>query len=141
MKLNVFVMVKRNKKFLLIKPSQAKYQRRWYLPGGSVDSDETLIHAAINRAEETTGYNIAINGVFYIHFVSRPATERGLCIYFNARIIDGKMKPDADEYSIECRWFDQKDIETIELWNNLPDLLKMENLPLIPTAQIRIDHH
>jgi 8-oxo-dGDP phosphatase len=141
MRLNVYVLVKRNSKFLLIKRSQTKYQRKWYLPGGCIDADEMLIPAMISRTEETTGYSIGINGVFYIHFVSRPATERGLCIFFSGRILDGKMKTTADEHSIECGWFDQKDLESIELWGNLPDLLQMAHLPLIPTSQIKIDQH
>jgi ADP-ribose pyrophosphatase YjhB (NUDIX family) len=139
MTIKVFVKIKHNKKTLLVKKSNVKYHRKWYLPGGPVHSDESLVESVVRAARETTGYDIAVNGIFYIHFISKPVSERGLCIFYTGRILDGKMKTETDDRSIECGWYDQKSAEELELWNNLPTLLMMDEAPLISTSQILID--
>jgi ADP-ribose pyrophosphatase YjhB (NUDIX family) len=139
MTVKVFVKITRNKKTLLVKKSNQKYHRKWYLPGGPVLEGESLAESAMRSTKETTGYDIALNGIFYIHFINRPASERGLYIYYTGRILDGRMKTETDDRSIDCGWYDQKGTEELELWNNLPTLLMMDNVPLISTSQLIIE--
>jgi 8-oxo-dGDP phosphatase len=139
MTIKVFVKIKRNKKTLLVKKSNMKYHRKWYFPGGPVLQGESLIDAVMRTTKETAGYDIGVNGIFYVHFISKPVSERGLYIYYTGRILDGKLKTEADDRSIECGWYDQKGVDELELWNNLPDLLVMDEVPLISTSQLVIE--
>lgn len=140
MNVKVFVKIISEKKLLLIKKSDLKYQRKWYLPGGTVTEKESFSDAAIRLTKLATGYDIAINGIFFLHYITRPVSLRGLYIYYSGRILDGKLKDKADDYTIDSGWFDQKSVDAAELWFNIPQIMQVGELPLISTSQLLYNH-
>ncbi|MEP7263393.1 MAG: NUDIX domain-containing protein [Bacteroidota bacterium] len=136
MNVKVFVKIISDKKLLLIKKSDVKYQHKWYLPGGTVTEKESLTNAAMRLTALATGYDIAINGIYFLHYITRPVSLRGLYIYYSGRILDGKLKSGADDYTLESGWFDQKSVDSLELWFNMPEIIQMGELPLISTSQL-----
>ncbi len=138
MKIRVFALIKEKKKILLIRESNPKYHKRWHLPGGTLHEGETIKDAVIREAKEESGYRIALNGIFYIKYITRPVTERGLYVYCTARTLTGSIKTKADEHSIEAGWFDMKEIEKLELRGDLIEILYKGEQPLISTEQFQL---
>jgi ADP-ribose pyrophosphatase YjhB (NUDIX family) len=140
MKSRVFVIVREEKKILLIRESNPKYKKKWFLPGGVLKENETIVQTALRHAHEEAGYEIAVNGVCFIRYLSLPVTEKGLYIYCTGRILEGSCKKVADEYSMESEWFDLATIEKLELRGDCLDVIyrTRANVPLISTDQLEL---
>ncbi len=60
----------------------------WYLPGGGVEGDETLIDCSIREVQEETGLKVSINRLMYIReFSDIPAIE----FFLLAEYVSGKL--------------------------------------------------
>jgi ADP-ribose pyrophosphatase YjhB (NUDIX family) len=140
MKIRVYLFIKKSKKILLIKESNPKYKKKWYLPGGTVKTGESLIEAAIRETKEEAGFDAGVNGICHIKYVTKPVTERGLYIYCTGRVLSGSVKTIADEHSLESQWFDMATVEKLELRGDLLELIyKIRgDIPVIATDQAEI---
>jgi 8-oxo-dGTP diphosphatase len=138
--IKVFVIIKEENKFLLIKESNEKWKRKWYLPGGTIDRSERLLDGAIREVKEETGFDAAINGICFMNVMQQPNTEKGLYIYSSGIIRSGMMKKIPDENSLETGWFDVLQIQSMETRGNLNYLLEMyrDDLPLLSFEQLQI---
>jgi ADP-ribose pyrophosphatase YjhB (NUDIX family) len=140
MKSRAFVILHHEKKVLLIRESNPKYKKKWFLPGGVIKEGESITDAVIRHARLEAGYDIALNGICFIKHIALPFTEKGLYIYCTGRTVEGSCKKIADEYSIESQWFDIASIEKLELRGDCLELIykTRTELPLISTDQIEL---
>lgn len=80
--------------------------RRWALPGGVVEANETVREAAVREAREEIGVDVAIcglHGTYYVHGMKRPSVQSHV---FRATIRTG-IPHIADEHEIaEILWCD-----------------------------------
>ena len=82
--LTVDIIIERVTGIVLIKRKNDPYKGHYALPGGFVDVDETVEHAAIREAKEETGLDIEIEGLVGI-YSDRARDPRGhavsICYY------------------------------------------------------------
>jgi 8-oxo-dGTP diphosphatase len=79
--------------------------RVWCLPGGHVDSYESMAQAAVREVAEETGLAVALTRLVGLY--SRPQWSDGLyhLALFAARPVGGTLRPDPHEV-VEARYFD-----------------------------------
>jgi len=92
------VFVTRDDAILLVKQDYG--QRYWSLPGGMVESGESVDQAAIREVKEETGLDIRVKRVVGLY--SKPS-EDALAITFEGEVIGGNVQP-SNEIS-DCRYF------------------------------------
>lgn len=91
---------------LLIQRGKEPYQGTWALPGGFVELNETLEHAALRELEEETGirlHEMAQLRVF--DAVDRDPRERVLAVAFTAVVEQSAHRPRGNDDAREARWF------------------------------------
>jgi len=94
----VFVFLEKGGKLLLV---QQEYgQRYWSLPGGVVESGESIDQAAIREVREETGLSCTIESVVGLY--SKPQ-ENALAITLTGNITGGELK--ANHEILVCRFF------------------------------------
>jgi 8-oxo-dGTP diphosphatase len=97
-------------KVLLIQRDHDPYVGRWALPGGFVDIDETLEHAARRELEEEAGLcRVFLEQLFTFGAVDRDPRERVVTVAYYAlvNIGDHSIRPATDARA--AAWFDVND--------------------------------
>ena len=92
------VFVAKDDAILLVKQDYGK--RYWSLPGGMVESGESVDQAAIREVKEETGLDIRVKRVVGLY--SKPS-EDALAITFEGEVTSGSLTP-SNEIS-DCRYF------------------------------------
>jgi 8-oxo-dGTP diphosphatase len=91
---------------LLIRRKNEPYAGRWALPGGFVNTDETLEQAARRELEEETGVKLArLTQLGTWDAVERDPRERVITVAFVALVNAGEHAPEAADDAAEVRWF------------------------------------
>ncbi|MCP4646878.1 MAG: NUDIX hydrolase [bacterium] len=90
-------------KLVLVKRGNAPFEGKWAIPGGFVDSGESVEEACVREAKEETGLKVRVKelvGVF-----SNPGRDpRGTVgIAFLCEVIDGELRGGDD--AKEAKWF------------------------------------
>jgi ADP-ribose pyrophosphatase YjhB (NUDIX family) len=97
----------------------------WGLPGGAVESGESVDEAAIREVREETGLDVRLTRLVGIYFRSQGLEGHHQAL-FTAEVNGGETKPDGFE-TLKVEWF---------TLNNLPErLLSMHRLSIHDTLQ------
>ncbi|WP_417611316.1 NUDIX domain-containing protein [Owenweeksia hongkongensis] len=104
-----------NKHILLIQRKNDPHKGKWALPGGFVETDETIITAAVRELKEETGIKVSEAELRFIGYFDNPNRDpRGRIISFAfAAEVPTKTKYNAADDANKAQWF---------LLANLPDL-------------------
>ena len=104
-------VVVRDGEVLLVRLSYGPRDGCWALPGGLVESEESIEEAARRETEEETGFKVALGGILATWM--RPGMEL-LVVAYHARIESGTLRIAPEENS-EAAWFARDAIPWYEL--------------------------
>jgi 8-oxo-dGTP pyrophosphatase MutT (NUDIX family) len=93
------------------------------LPGGTVDTGESLPHAAIREAKEECGVEVVIGQAIWLREFVEPRGQASLEVYFLGRPAQGTALPDRWEHVDEANpqitrkagLYSRDDFKTIDL--------------------------
>ena len=95
------------KQVLLIRRKNDPFKDRWAFPGGFVDMDETLEHAAARELEEETGLTgIHLQQLHAFSAIHRDPRARTIGIAFFGFLQDESIKAAGGDDAAEAAWFD-----------------------------------
>lgn len=96
------VVVRRGHRFLLVQ--EKKYGQTWSIPGGRVETDESIANAAIREVHEETGVPIRLDGVLRVEHTPGPDIARVRVIFMGSPLDDTEPKRIADDESMQAAW-------------------------------------
>lgn len=125
MKVIVGGVLEKDGKYLLVQEAQEKCYKKWNIPAGHLDFNESIKQGAIREIKEETGCDVELNGILYI---GNRIFENDILvmIIFSTKIINEKIKYDINEI-LDVKWFSYD-----EIMNKMDD--KLRGLDYIKTA-------
>jgi 8-oxo-dGTP diphosphatase len=90
--------------------------KRWTLPGGGVELQETTEQGAVREAKEETGYDVELLGLLGIetdvipgagrtHADQRHRDLKAVRVFYAARVVGGELTHERGGTTDEARWF------------------------------------
>lgn len=101
--LTVSVLIRQDKKVLLVKRGHSPNKGLWQLPAGFMEFGETPQEAGIREAKEETNLDVKMENLIGINLVTDDPRGTILGFVYEAKAIGGKLKPGDD--SVEVRFF------------------------------------
>jgi len=125
MKVIVGAVIEKDGKYLLVQEAQEKCYKKWNIPAGHLDFNESIKQGAIREVKEETGCDVELNGILYI---ANRILEDDLfvMIIFSTKLINENIKYDKSEI-LDAQWFSYD-----EIMNQMDD--KLRKLDYIKTA-------
>ena len=107
----IVVAIIRKSDQLLVVNNQSGLDARWSLPGGQIESGETLEQALHREVEEETGLKVTSSSFAFLTENFMPTYQaHSLVTYFDCQV-SGTLDPnDPDEEIIETKWIDQTEL-------------------------------
>lgn len=106
------VAIIRGGQVLLTKRSDVE---AWTLPGGRVESGESVVQAAIREAQEETGFQVQLTRLVGIYYLPEWKYGSNHEVLFAAKPIGGTLRPQPSEVAEEA-FFDPQDLPSPLLW-------------------------
>ena len=105
--LGVGAVIFHNQKVLLVKRGKEPGYGKWSIPGGAVESGETLDEGILREVKEETGLDIEIGGIVKVlDSISRDENDRVkyhyVLIDFWCRSLSGELSPSSE--ILDARW-------------------------------------
>jgi len=94
-------------------------ERRWTLPGGGVELDETVEDGAVREVREETGYDVRLDGLLGVDsYVFGPDQRsngsgralKAVRVVFAATVTGGELTAEVDGTTDEARWIPIADV-------------------------------
>jgi 8-oxo-dGTP diphosphatase len=117
-----FVLIEKEGKYLLIREAAAKWNGKWFLPGGKVEPGEKPEDAAHREVKEEAGCDIQIDGIFYFRY-NEGFLDRYLAFFFAATIIGDSIKTYADKHSLEVKWYTYDEIKSLPVRQKMLEII------------------
>ena len=107
----IIVAIIRKDDQLLVVNNQSGQGNRWSLPGGQIESGETLEQALRREVEEETGLTVTSSSFAFLTENFMPTHQaHSLVTYFDCQV-SGTLEPnDPDEEIVETKWIDQTEL-------------------------------
>jgi ADP-ribose pyrophosphatase YjhB (NUDIX family) len=132
-----FVLIENDGKYLLIKEAAAKWNGKWFLPGGKVELGEKPEDAAHREVKEEAGCNIKIDGLFYFRY-NEGFLDRYLAFFIAATMIGETIKTVADKHSLDVKWYTYDEIKTLPVRQKMLEIIdSYKKGALIPVSNFK----
>lgn len=108
MKVIVGGVIEKDGKILLVQEAQERCYKKWNIPAGQLDFNETIMQGAIREIKEETGCDVELTGV--VNIQNRVLKDDiFITIIFSTKLINEDIKYDKNEI-LDVKWFDYDDI-------------------------------
>lgn len=95
---------------LLIQRKHPPFKGMWAFPGGFVDMDETLVHAAIRELEEETGISgVKLEQFYTFDAINRDPRQRIISVVF-VGVLNSEPGIKAGDDAREAKWFGTEEL-------------------------------
>lgn len=101
--LTVSVLVRQDRKVLLVKRGHSPKKGFWQLPAGFMEFGEIPSETGIREIKEETNLDVKMGNLINIELVTDDPRGTILGFVYEAKIIGGELKPGDD--SVEARYF------------------------------------
>lgn len=131
-KMHVIVggVLEKEGKVLLVQEAQKKCYKKWNIPAGHLDCNETLMQGAIREIREETGYDVELTGI--LNIANRVMKDDILVtIIFSTKIVRETSDYMTEEI-LDRKWYDYDDI-----LNNMDEELRDLNFVKQPIANLK----
>lgn len=117
MKVIVGGVIEKNGKYLLVQEAKEKCYKKWNVPAGHLDFNESIKQGAIREIKEETGCDVELNGILYI---ANRILEDDIfvMIIFSTKLINENIEYDKNEI-LDVKWFSYD-----EIMNQMDDKLR-----------------
>lgn len=117
-------------KVLLVQEAKKKCYKKWNIPAGHLDCNETLMQGAIREIREETGYDVELTGI--LNIANRVMKDDILVtIIFSTKIVRETSDYMTEEI-LDRKWYDYDDI-----LNNMDEDLRDLNFVKQPIANLK----
>lgn len=131
-------VIQKGDKFLLVQESKKQFYKKWNLPAGHLENNETIFEGAEREIFEETGFKTKVNGIIQISNIKNLFFG----IIFSVDILSVNNEFNKDEI-LDVKWFTYEEI--INMKDDLRDArltidaieLKLKN-KIIPLENIKI---
>lgn len=109
-KMHVIVggVLEKEGKVLLVQEAQKKCYKKWNIPAGHLDCNETLMQGAIREIREETGYDVELTGI--LNIANRVMKDDILVtIIFSTKIVRETSDYMTEEI-LDRKWYNYDDI-------------------------------
>lgn len=113
--LAVSVLVRLDKKVLLVKRGHSPKKGLWQLPSGFMEFGEVPPQTGIREAKEETNLDVKMGNLIDINLVTDDPRGTILGFIYEVKVVGGKLKPGDD--SVETRFFSLDNLPKIA-WEN-----------------------
>lgn len=117
--MNVIVggVIEKDGKYLLVQEAKEKCYKKWNVPAGHLDFNESIEQGAIREIKEETGCDVELNGILYI---ANRILEDDIfvMIIFSTKLINENIQYDKSEI------LDVKRFSYEEIMNEMDDKLR-----------------
>ncbi len=89
-------------------------EKKWTLPGGGVDLEESTEDGAVREVLEETGHDVVLDRLLGVHSYVIPVERRmvetarpmkAVRVVYTASIVGGQLTQEVDGTTDEARWF------------------------------------
>ena len=117
MKVIVGAVIEKDGKYILVQEAQEKCYKKWNIPAGYLDFNESIAQGAIREVKEETGCDVELDGILYI---ANKIIEDDIfvMIIFSTKLINENIKYDKNEI-LDVQWFSYD-----EIMNKMDDKLR-----------------
>jgi 8-oxo-dGTP diphosphatase len=90
----------------------------WSLPGGRLETGESLTDCVVREVQEETGLLVApVELAYVIDSHNQVHDQHFLTHVFSCRVVTGTLRvPEADEFVIDARWVRREDVARYIAW-------------------------
>jgi ADP-ribose pyrophosphatase YjhB (NUDIX family) len=116
------IIIEKDGKFLLIKRANPPEKGFWAVPGGHVDSGESIFQAAKREAKEEVGDVEVEEKPFHVFVHDIGIGHRHKAHFFKGKLI---REPRAGTDAEEVRWFSIEEMKGVELTHYTKKILNI----------------
>ena len=111
---------------LLVQEGKEHVKRKWNIPSGGYDGDETIEEAAKRETCEETGLEVELEGVIgiYTRDAERTPDVKNVMIVFEATKTGGSLKSGYQDEILDVKYFSPEEINELELRFNFQKILQ-----------------
>lgn len=101
-------VVEKNNKFLLVQESKERCYKKWNLPAGHLDPNESIFDGTKREVFEETNCKVELTGVLEIS--NKVLEEKAwISIIFSTKLLEDNVKADGVEI-LDAKWFSYEEI-------------------------------